>query len=508
MTVTVVHPSAAGNLTVYPAGSDQPPTSDVQFAAGQTVPNLLMVRVGDGGQVLFTNNSDGTVDLVADIAGYYVAGTPVAAGTFGAIDNPARVLNSSQGIGADGPVGPHATIHIDVTGRASTVPADGMSAVALNLTVWNATKAGSLTAYSDGAPEPATSNVNFPVTAGVENLAVVKVGSDGDVSLTNNSNSSIEVIAAITGYFLSAALPLPPTSPGYYVRSLTGNAKHDSALMATRACTDARAVVTTGGHAPRTVVLDFGSQTVAAPVTAGGVTQAGQSVTYPDVVRAVRNYIAGWHRCAPASPPVTIAVGTNSDGDWTGYSAAARAHDWWSEVVHPSESAVPAGFTVAGASDMEPVFTATLSQLDTWITTYTAGADHPLIEFGTLDGCPPTAGQSDVGCSAVPIDGGPNYQAWDQEGAYAIAHADAPGMIQVLPQINSADQAARWQNIDITGIEVFGGTIDFIGALTAHQADPSANLTADQGWAYLYRQLSTDARFIQPMPTANDLGVL
>ena len=418
------------------------------------------------------------------------------------------MLDSAIDIGATGPVAPHATVHIDVTGRGSVVPAAGMSAVTLNLTVTGASAAGNLTAYADGTPEPATSDVDFPVTDSVENLAAVVVGVDGDVSLTNNSSGSVELIAAITGYFLSADLPLPPTSPGYYVRSLTGNAKHDSALMATRACADARAVVTDGDDTSRTVVLDFGSQTIAAPVTGGGVTQAGRRISYPDVVRAVRNYIAGWHRCAASSPPVTIAVGTNSDGNWAGYPAAARARDWWLDVVHPSEAALPAGFTVAGASDIEPVFTATPPELDAWIVRYTTSADHPLIEFGTVDGCPPTPGQSDVECSAVPVDGGPRRQAWDQEEAYEIAHGVAPGLIQVMPKVNSVDEAVQWQNVDITGEEVLGGTIDFIGVLNDHDVNPAADITGEQGWAYLYRQLSTDPGLTQPLPAVSDLDVL
>ena len=508
MTVTVVEAGTAGNLTVYPPGSEQPPASDVQFSANQTIANLLMVHVGDGGRVMFTNNSDATLDLVADVAGYFAAGSPIAAGTFGAIDNPARVLDSRIAIGAAGPVAPHATVHIDVTGRGSVVPASGMSAVALNLTITDASRAGNLVAYADGASEPATSNVNFPIASSVENLAVVIVGSDGDVALTNNSSGSVDLVAAITGYFLSASLPLPPISPGYYVRSLTGNAKHDTAVMATQACTDASSVVATGDETGRTVVLDFGSQTIAVPVAGGGVTQAGRRITYPDVVRAVRSYIASWHRCAPASPPVTIAVGTNSDGNWTQYPAAARARDWWRDVVRPSESALPAGFTVAGASDIEPEFTATPPELDAWIVKYTTSADHPLIEFGTVDGCPPTPGQSDVECSPVPVDGGPRYQAWDQEEAYNIAHGDAPGLIQVLPQIGSVNEAVQWQNVDITGEEVLGGTIDFIGVLNDHSADPAASLTVDQGWAYLYRQLSTDPGLTQPLPAATHLRVL
>ena len=508
MTVTVVGASANGDLTVYPAGIAETPNPDIQFSADQTIANLQIVRVGTRGQVIFTNESTGPVNLLADVAGYFVAGSPIAAGTFGVSDLTARVLDSRLDFGATGPVGPHDTVHIDVTGRGSVVPASGISAVALNVTATGASEAGDLTAYADGTPEPATSNVTFPVTDSVENLSVVAVGSDGDVALTNNSNGSVDMVAVITGYFLSATLPLPPMSPGYNVRSLTGDANHDSDMMSTRACTDARAVVASGDDAARTVVLDFGSQTIAAPVTAGGVTQAGAKISYPAVVTAVQNYIAGWHECAPASPPVTVAVGTNSDGNWATYPAATRAGDWWLDVVRPSESALPAGFTVAGASDIEPEFSATPAELDAWIVRYTTSADHPLIEFGTADGCPATPGQSRVGCAPVRVDGGSHFRQWTQAGAFAIAHGDAPGMIQVLPQINSVAEAVQWQDIDITGELGSGSTIDFIGVLNDRGAKSGVKLTVDQGWAWFYRQLSTDSTLLQPLPTATSRGVL
>src|SRR6202022_3086505 len=46
LNVTVVNPSAASYLTLFPDGAAQPTTSDLNFMAGQTIPNLVVVRVG------------------------------------------------------------------------------------------------------------------------------------------------------------------------------------------------------------------------------------------------------------------------------------------------------------------------------------------------------------------------------------------------------------------------------------------------------------------------------
>ena len=50
LNVTVTDPLFAGYLTVYPCGSEVPLASNLNFVAGQTVPNLVTVKVGDGPQ--------------------------------------------------------------------------------------------------------------------------------------------------------------------------------------------------------------------------------------------------------------------------------------------------------------------------------------------------------------------------------------------------------------------------------------------------------------------------
>jgi hypothetical protein len=70
MNVTATNPTAASFLTVYPTGEIRPSVSNLNFTTGQTIPNLVIARVGAGNQVTFYNAA-GTVDVVADLAGYY-----------------------------------------------------------------------------------------------------------------------------------------------------------------------------------------------------------------------------------------------------------------------------------------------------------------------------------------------------------------------------------------------------------------------------------------------------
>lgn len=74
LNVTVTGTKASGYVTVFPDGTTRPTASNLNFVAGQTIPNLVAVKVGANGQVDLTNASTGTVNLIADVAGYYLGG--------------------------------------------------------------------------------------------------------------------------------------------------------------------------------------------------------------------------------------------------------------------------------------------------------------------------------------------------------------------------------------------------------------------------------------------------
>jgi len=73
LNVTVTNPTAPSYLTVYPAGQGRPTASQLNFVAGQTIPNMVIAQVGPGNMVTFYNSA-GTVDVLADLAGYYALG--------------------------------------------------------------------------------------------------------------------------------------------------------------------------------------------------------------------------------------------------------------------------------------------------------------------------------------------------------------------------------------------------------------------------------------------------
>ena len=72
LNVTVTDPTAMSYLTLWPTGQARPLASNLNYNPGQTVPNLVVVKVGDGGKVSLFNNL-GSANVVADVAGWYDA---------------------------------------------------------------------------------------------------------------------------------------------------------------------------------------------------------------------------------------------------------------------------------------------------------------------------------------------------------------------------------------------------------------------------------------------------
>ena len=70
--VTVVAPTAGGNLRLFSADELRPMTSVVTFAAGQTRAAHAILRLGAAGNFsAFCGTTSGSAHLVLDVAGYF-----------------------------------------------------------------------------------------------------------------------------------------------------------------------------------------------------------------------------------------------------------------------------------------------------------------------------------------------------------------------------------------------------------------------------------------------------
>ena len=201
LNVTATGTSSASDLTVYPAGGAEPSTSNLNWVAGETVPNLVIVPVGSGGQVTFAN-ALGQTDVLADLEGYFAPeALGSTAGSYVPL-TPARITDTRSGSGYPNagktlPAG--GSINVHVTG-AGLVPASGVTAALLNVTVTNTGSASDLTVYPKGEGEPGTSNLNWVVGDTVANRVVVPVGAGGEITVTNALGTT-DVIVDVNGYF-------------------------------------------------------------------------------------------------------------------------------------------------------------------------------------------------------------------------------------------------------------------------------------------------------------------
>ena len=185
---------AASHITVFPAGEAQPFSSNLNVISGESVANLVIVKVTNGRVALY--NNAGSVDLVADVQGWYGA----AAATTYVSTPPVRHLDTRTGDGGTlGRVGPDSGIELAVAG-VKGVPSF-VRAVVLNVTVTDHSGPESfVTVYPSGGGRPLASNLNFVAGLTRANLVTVPVGSDGKVVLYN-STGNVHLVADVQGWF-------------------------------------------------------------------------------------------------------------------------------------------------------------------------------------------------------------------------------------------------------------------------------------------------------------------
>lgn len=172
----------------------------------------MIAQVGSDGTVTLSNHgltkSDET-DLIADVSGYFSSSQ---ANTFEPVGT-SRLMDTRTGLGGStGPLEPGKTDVLTVEGVGG-VPASGIAAVSVNLTVVDTTRQGFVVAHADGSPVPGTSDEDWQSTTTKATNVIVQVGSDGKIDITNpaGNQGSTDVLVDVTGYFR------PSTAGNVYV---------------------------------------------------------------------------------------------------------------------------------------------------------------------------------------------------------------------------------------------------------------------------------------------------
>jgi hypothetical protein len=72
LNVTATQPSNAGHLRLFAGGGDIPPTSSLNFSAGQTRGNNAIVPLGAAADLsVFAGQAGGSVHVIIDVNGYF-----------------------------------------------------------------------------------------------------------------------------------------------------------------------------------------------------------------------------------------------------------------------------------------------------------------------------------------------------------------------------------------------------------------------------------------------------
>lgn len=194
MNVTVTNATVGSFVSVWPAGQPQPASSSLNFGASVTRANQVIVPVGTSGRVSLAN-AVGSVDVVADIVGYFDDG-------FGDGDmlhavTPTRVHDSRS----------YAETLFSGSARDVTIAGAGgspvpawASSVIMNVTVTDGSDHSFVSAWPSGAVKPNTSVINFGPGQTVANLAILPIGVDGQIRF-ENAVGSADLIVDVFGYF-------------------------------------------------------------------------------------------------------------------------------------------------------------------------------------------------------------------------------------------------------------------------------------------------------------------
>ena len=306
LNITATDTTAASYLTVYPSGALKPIASNLNWAPGRTVANLVEVALGPDGAVnLF--NAAGSADVVVDAQGWIQATTSTAAyGSYLSPMAPFRVLDTRDGTG--GPnikLGPGVTISVPVDGGFS-------DALALNMTVTNASAPSYLVVWPAGQPRPNSSNLNFAAGQTVANRLMVPVA--GSINIYNAAGS-VDVIADLNGAFrperasATSACRLMPITPTRILDTRNGGKPLGPS--------SSMAVQVSGAVVPAT------ARAVVLNITVTDTSAASYLTAWPD--QSPRPLASDLNWTAGQTVPSLAVVQLSTDGKLDLYNAAGTA---------------------------------------------------------------------------------------------------------------------------------------------------------------------------------------
>jgi hypothetical protein len=207
--ITVAGAQNDGYVTIYPADSPQPPTSNVNYQAGRDVANASILKLNALGQVKVVNVG-GPAHILIDVSGAFSAQYSPFTGSGFVPVAPLRLLDTrtdSSVVDARNLLQPGEQLPTEGCGRTRYPDLNRISSSAfrtglvLNVTAVNSDGAGYLSVLTSFVPpnlEPTTSSINLSDGDTRANLSFTS----GYPYIRNSNSRTGGMIADLAGYFV------------------------------------------------------------------------------------------------------------------------------------------------------------------------------------------------------------------------------------------------------------------------------------------------------------------
>ena len=287
--VTTTNASRAGSVTVWPGDVQARPsiTTVSTTGSGQNRSSSAIVKIGGGTVRSYASMA---TDLVVDVEGYWLPATTSTSGRYRALV-PSRLVDSRIGR-PQGTTKPPAGGFAPGTRQGyllplaawhnkaiSPIPASGVSAIVLSVTVAKARKSGAVKVWAGDLNHPPAANA-FWVDAGrsVSNLVTVPIYRAGDGRWRKYTDFELDgggqLAVDLVGYFSSSTAPR--ASDGLFVPRAPGQVLGTRSVAA--GSTTHIAIAGHGGVAS-TRIRAVALQLVTGPATAAGAAAAFPSTS-------------------------------------------------------------------------------------------------------------------------------------------------------------------------------------------------------------------------------------
>ena len=203
--VTIDQPAGDGWVRAYPSLEPAAGSSNLNFLAGQTVANAVLVGTssqplnGEPGRAVAFSIAPSVTSarLIIDDRGIFIDPDGTDTGKFVPI-TPCRVADTrvtpAKRLSAGTPV------TFAIAGACDLPPAANIDSVAINVTAVNPTATAFVRVWGGGDPQPAVSTLNVKAGQIVANHAIVYSGASGNINALVNAGTT-DLIIDVSGYY-------------------------------------------------------------------------------------------------------------------------------------------------------------------------------------------------------------------------------------------------------------------------------------------------------------------